>query len=214
MKINLSLINPSVDAVNGEIKYTLPWIPNADTLALVKHFESLHDGDLKKIGLQPKLCPAGVWTEGWGRAMIDPRNGRHLKGVANKDRAYQLTTIKDEKEAEVALWEDMWKLGAQRVIKQIGQKNWNRLSHIQQGAIASFTYNCGTGNPPYKMWENVVLWLDKKMTDKQFQDYWDASIIRALNPKTGNREILAGLVRRRKSESRLFFDQKPHIVKK
>ena len=30
---------------------------------LIKHFEGLHDGDLKKIGLQPKKCPAGIWTE-------------------------------------------------------------------------------------------------------------------------------------------------------
>ena len=31
---------------------------------LIKEFESLHDGDLKQVGLQPKMCPAGIWTEG------------------------------------------------------------------------------------------------------------------------------------------------------
>ena len=31
-------------------------------ISLIKHFEGLHDGDLKKIGLQPKKCPAGIWT--------------------------------------------------------------------------------------------------------------------------------------------------------
>ena len=30
---------------------------------LIKYFESLHDGDLTEIGLQPKMCPAGIWTE-------------------------------------------------------------------------------------------------------------------------------------------------------
>jgi lysozyme len=33
-------------------------------LDLIKHFESLHDGDLTIVGLQPKMCPAGIWTEG------------------------------------------------------------------------------------------------------------------------------------------------------
>ena len=38
-------------------------------IELIKSFESLHDGDLSKIGLQPKMCPAQIWTEGYGRAM-------------------------------------------------------------------------------------------------------------------------------------------------
>lgn len=42
---------------------------NLDGREIVKHYESLHDGDLKQIGLQPKLCPAGIWTQGYGRAM-------------------------------------------------------------------------------------------------------------------------------------------------
>ena len=46
---------------------------------LIKHFEGLHDGDLKAIGLQPKKCPAGIWTEGYGHTMRDV-NGNFLKG--------------------------------------------------------------------------------------------------------------------------------------
>ena len=46
---------------------------------LIKHFEGLHDGDLKEIGLQPKKCPAGIWTQGYGSAMRD-KNGNFLKG--------------------------------------------------------------------------------------------------------------------------------------
>ena len=36
---------------------------------LVKSFEGIHDGDLTVIGLQPKMCPAGIWTVGYGRAL-------------------------------------------------------------------------------------------------------------------------------------------------
>lgn len=54
---------------------------------VTKHFESLHDGDLTIIGLQPKMCPAGIWTEGYGNAIVDPLTGKFLKGSENKGRA-------------------------------------------------------------------------------------------------------------------------------
>jgi len=53
------------------------------TVELIKYFEGLHDGDLKRIGLQPKMCPSGVWTEGYGRAMRDA-NGKFIKGELRK----------------------------------------------------------------------------------------------------------------------------------
>ena len=59
---------------------------NKATVDLIKHFESLHDGDLHKIGLQPKMDSVGIWTCGYGRAMIDPNIYRRLgKGY---DRPY------------------------------------------------------------------------------------------------------------------------------
>jgi GH24 family phage-related lysozyme (muramidase) len=44
---------------------------------LVKKYEGLHDGDSKQTGLQPKLCPANIWTEGYGRAMFG-KDGKFL----------------------------------------------------------------------------------------------------------------------------------------
>jgi len=73
---------------------------------LIKEFESLHDGDLKKIGLQPKMDPVGIWTEGYGRAMRDDK-GNFLKGAANKSIAEKRATISTEKEAEMALRQDL-----------------------------------------------------------------------------------------------------------
>ena len=40
---------------------------------LIKKWESLHDGNLKLIGLQPKMCPAGYWTEGYGNVIKDKK---------------------------------------------------------------------------------------------------------------------------------------------
>jgi len=42
-------------------------------IELIKFFESLHDGNLSKIGLQPKLCPANIVTIGYGRALKDKK---------------------------------------------------------------------------------------------------------------------------------------------
>ena len=37
---------------------------SAELVKLVSHYEGLHDGDLSKVGLQPKMDPIGIWTEG------------------------------------------------------------------------------------------------------------------------------------------------------
>jgi GH24 family phage-related lysozyme (muramidase) len=44
---------------------------NNNGLQLEEHYESLNDGDLTLIGLQPKMDCCGIWTEGWGHAMVD-----------------------------------------------------------------------------------------------------------------------------------------------
>ena len=166
---------------------------------LIKHFESLHDGDLRTIGLQPKLCPANVWTEGWGRAIIDPRTRGHLRGRNNAKRALELSVISNEQEAHTALIEDMRNIGELPAIRQIGRAHWDRLNPDQRGAIISFTYNCGTGNPPYKLYENVRAFLDGTMTRTELWGYWVNSVVRV-----GSR-VLPGLVRRRTAEAFLFF---------
>lgn len=33
---------------------------NDNLIKLISHYESLHDGDLKMIGLQPKMDPVGI----------------------------------------------------------------------------------------------------------------------------------------------------------
>ena len=80
---------------------------NKATTDLIKHFESLHDGDLSKIGLQPKQDPLGIYTEGWGRAMIDPTTKKFIKGIANEDKAIKYQTIFTVEGANKALDEDL-----------------------------------------------------------------------------------------------------------
>lgn len=165
---------------------------------LIKHFESLHDGDKTMVGLQPKMDPIGVWTEGYGRAMIDPATGSFLKGANNKARAYQLATIRTIEEAEAGLRED---IAAREKIARVKLKSeyWDRLNVDQKGALTSFVYNCGTGNPEYKIFNNIRLYLDNKWNVTQLRAYWDASVVR------GGGKVLPGLQRRRRSEAELFL---------
>ena len=50
-------------------------------IQLIKHYESLNDNDLTLIGLQPKMDPAGIWTSGYGHAILI--DGEFLKGIEN-----------------------------------------------------------------------------------------------------------------------------------
>lgn len=171
---------------------------NKPTLDLIKQFESLHDGDLKKIGLQPKQDPIGIWTEGYGRAMIDPRTKQFLKGANNKAYAESIRTITNEVEATMALAEDLVRYG--NIAKNaVGATYWDKLNDNQKGALVSFVYNCGTGKPQYRIFGNIQKYLDGKMTKKDLQTYWESSVIK------GGGVVLKGLVRRRKAEAVLFF---------
>lgn len=173
---------------------------NQATIQLIKEFESLHDGNLKQIGLQPKMDPVGIWTEGYGRAMIDPRTKRHLRGNENKQFAEAHQTIKTEAEAEQALNEDLGRY-ATMAANALGADGWSKLNENQRGALTSFVYNCGTGDPEYKIFGNIRKFLASKLTQASLTAYWQKSVI------TSGGKKLAGLVRRRAAESVLFFSR-------
>jgi lysozyme len=172
---------------------------NKKTTDLVKFFEGLHDGDLSQIGLQPKLCPAGIWTEGYGRAMIDPRTGGHLRGIKNKALALKYRTIHTEEQAVEALAQDL-KRYAGYATNALGIDLFNSLNANQQGALTSFVYNCGIGKPPYRIFHNINMFTKGKMTKDQLIEYWQNSVV-----KGGGKKLL-GLVHRRNMEADLFFD--------
>lgn len=152
---------------------------------LIKHFEGLHDGDLKLIGLQPKMCPAGIWTEGYGRAMRD-KNSKFIKGVENKKLAYSRITIKTVAQAEQALKEDL-----QEFEKIVSSKLKVTLKQQQFDALVSHTYNTGGSNTLFELinkkaaLKDIVWWITNKYV-------------------TGGGVKLNGLVERRKAEAKLY----------
>lgn len=153
---------------------------------LIKSFESLHDGDLKKIGLQPKMDPAKIWTEGYGRAMRDD-NGNFLRGLSNKSLAEKRATIHTEKEAETALRQDLL------VYENIVVKKINiTLTQNQFDALVSYTYNTGGSDGLFSL-------VNKKAGETEIRNWFTTKYI------TAGGKTLNGLIRRRKAEADLFF---------
>lgn len=153
---------------------------------LIKSFESLHDGDLKMIGLQPKMCPAGIWTEGWGRAMRDSK-GNFIKGIKNKALAYESITIHNEEEADKALIEDL-KSREHLVMQKIKVS----LTDNQFAALVSHTYNTGGSDSLFAL-------INRRSSPAIIRGWFETRYI------TGGGKQLPGLVRRRKAEADLFF---------
>jgi len=149
---------------------------------LIKHFEGLHDGDLKTIGLQPKKCPAGIWTQGYGSAMRDSK-GNFLKGnVAPK---VNIT----EKEAQQLLEKDL------QVFENIVMRKI-KISILQNqfDALVSHAYNTGGSDTLFKL-------INQKAPSEQIKKWFETKYI------TGGGKQLAGLVARRKAESKLYFHE-------
>lgn len=110
-------------------------------IELIKHFEGLHDGNLQAIGLQPKMCPAGVWTVGYGHAIVDPATGKMLRGEANRKRALELFPALTVQQAEQLLASDYAIREAQVAELLKFKPTANEL-----GAMTSLAYNIGIAN--------------------------------------------------------------------
>lgn len=153
---------------------------------LIKRWESLHDGDLSLIGLQPKMCPAGIWTEGYGRAMRD-FTGKFIRGKENKALAYSQISICTEVEAEIALAQDL------RIYENIVNKRIHvTLTQNQFDALVSHTYNTGGSATMFRL-------VNAKSADYKIRNWFEDHYISA------NGVILRGLINRRKDEADLFF---------
>ncbi len=152
----------------------------------IKSFESLHDGDLKLAGLQPMMDPVGIWTEGYGRAMRD-KKGAFIKGANNKALAYSNQTIKTEKEAESALKQDLTIY--ERIVDQ---KLKVAVNQNQFDALVSHTYNTGGSATLFDL-------INKKASVKDIRNWFTTKYI------TAQGKTLNGLIRRRKAEADLYF---------
>jgi lysozyme len=159
-------------------------------LSLIMHYESLHDGDLSMIGLQPKMCPAGYWTEGYGHVIVV--NGKMLKGKENKELALKHSVIKNAQDAVYWLDKDL-----DPIKKQINKLTPD-LNQNEFDAVCSFVYNVGIGN--FK--SSTVFKYLKDGVDNSKQSDEIYKWLTAWNKVNG--KVLDGLTFRRMSEFTLF----------
>ena len=151
----------------------------------IKHFEGIHDGNLKKIGLQPKMCPAGIWTIGYGYALINKKTNKWIKGL---DQFYiieqqypELLNITED-EAVKLLNEILVKYEL-KVLKNIKVE----ISQIQFDMLVSHTFNTGGSNTLFKL-------INSKAPISEIKKWWITKYTTANNIKQ------PGLVRRRSEE--------------
>ena len=148
---------------------------------LIKMFEGLHDGNLKKIGLQPKKCPAGIWTEGYGHAM------RNSKGKFLRGNSEPKGTVNNEAEAMQLLKEDL--LTFETIVKNSVKV---KLNQKQFDAQVSHAFNTGGSETMFSL-------INKNAPRKDIENWFTQHYI------ASNGIILNGLIKRRKAEANLYF---------
>lgn len=159
-------------------------------IALIKKWESLHDGDLKMIGLQPKMDPAKIWTEGYGRAMRDGK-GNFLKGAGLKAYAYNHATIRTEAEADQALAEDIKPFELQ--VLRATRSRKKPLTQNQFDALVVHTYNTGGSATLFDL-------VSRQAPISDIGVWWTTRYITG----QGSKIPLNGLIGRRKDEFNLY----------
>lgn len=120
-----------------------------DGLSLIQAYEGLGDGDPSTVLLEPYLCPAKVWTVGWGHALttptgqvIDvdvfgPAKARQL-AVQSMDRLFGKQAI-TRADADRLLREHIGTYEA--AVARLGP-----MAQAEFDAMVSLCFNIGTGN--------------------------------------------------------------------
>jgi lysozyme len=162
---------------------------NDDGIELIKHFESLHDGDLTLIGIQPKKDPIGIWTIAYGHALIDPVTKRFLKGDADKAAAYKVMTDLTLQQAEDLLQSDLITFE-----KHVDSYVKVTLTENQFSALVSFAFNVGAGNLKSS---TLLRLLNTGMYDLASKEF--------IRWNKGEGKVLRGLTLRREAEAKLFL---------
>ena len=148
-----------------------------DSLTLIKYFEGLGDGDHSTPGLQPYICPAGVWTIGYG-ATYGPDGHRVVKD----------TPTIDEFEAGELLKRDMG-----HSLRAVDRLVVVPINENQRGSLVSFTFNLGAGA------------LSSSTLIRRINSYqWDDVPRQFSRWIMAGGQVLSGLIKRRRAETELW----------
>tara|TARA_B100001146_G_scaffold217295_1_gene221722 strand:- start:510 stop:1037 length:528 start_codon:yes stop_codon:yes gene_type:complete len=152
----------------------------------IKTYESLHDGDLSQIGLQPKLDGAGIWTEGWGHPMR--KNGRYMRvedypTLASVMPYQKIKTLED---ADFYFDKDLAK--TEKLVNMYLKVEVNQ---NQFDALVSHAYNCGISETMYRL-------VNKKASKEAIKDWFTTRYT------TSGGKYLKGLQYRRNDEWEIY----------
>ncbi len=165
-----------------------------EAIELIKAFEGIPDGDPSTVGLDAYICPANVWTIGWGHAVMD--GGAQLKGPANKARARQLYPGGiTRQQAEALLRGDLVPRAA-----SVSSLLRVAVDDGQFGALMALVFNIGAGNLAASTLLRKLNAGDSTGAADQFMAWDKARVNGVLQP-------LAGLTRRRRAERALFLGE-------
>ena len=166
----------------------------APAVELIKAFEGIPDGDPSTVNIDAYLCPAGVWTIGWGHAIVD--GGVQLKGAANKARARALYPGGITRaQAQLLLQADLIPRCAS-VLSLVKKP----LDDGALGALVAFVFNVGAANFGASTLLKRLNAGDRAGAADQFLAWDKARVDGVLQP-------LAGLTRRRKAERAMFLGE-------
>lgn len=155
---------------------------------VIEHYEQIHDGDLSRIGYQPKMCPAGIWTVGLGHALRD-LDGSWLKGVKGYQRMLEiypdLETIGKGKVYEL-LYGDLNEFEGivlSKLTRTVEQHEFD--------SLVSHTYNTGGSDTLFRL-------VNNKANIKDIENWFTKHYI------TANKKVQKGLIYRRRTEFDLY----------
>lgn len=121
-------------------------------LRLIQAWEGLGDGDPATVDLEPYICPARVYTVGWGHALKTPTGQIIDVDVFGRERAAKLAAESMQRtfgkpritkaEALDLVRKDVAEF-ERAVEKAIGAGN---ATQAQFDAMVSFAFNCGVAN--------------------------------------------------------------------
>lgn len=156
-------------------------------VSLIKAFEGIVDGDPSTVNLDAYLDPIGIWTIGWGHAIVF--GTEFLRDAANKRVARSLYPGGITKEKA----EEFLRADLEETEREVEHLVKVPISDNQFSALVSFTFNVGASNLRKSTLLRRVNQSRFDLAADQFAR-WD---------KAGGR-VFSGLVRRRGAEKDLF----------
>ena len=161
--------------------------PSKEIIEFIISYESLHDGDLSTIELEPKLCPAGYWTEGYGSVITVNGKMAHAGIFPTLESILPYRTTKTKEEAKEKLIEAL----NSRCI-YVKNKLTVPVNQSQFDALLSHYYNCGYSKHLYHL-------VNTNADIEEIKEWFMNHYIKA------GGKVLKGLQLRRADEFEIYY---------